>query len=73
MSAMGATADTSKDPLGEATGIMRFVYKGSEAALRAVSGRQTVGKRGQPTNAGRSSQGATDKTCGGGHNSTSEL
>ena len=53
MSAMGATADTSKDPLGEATGIMRFVYKGSEAALRAVSGRQTVGKRGQPTNAGR--------------------
>jgi hypothetical protein len=27
---------------------MRFVYKGSEAALRAMSGRQTVSKRQQP-------------------------
>jgi phosphate/sulfate permease len=48
MVAMAETADTSKDPLGEATGIMRFVYKGSEAALRAISTRQTAAKRQQP-------------------------
>jgi hypothetical protein len=46
--AMAETADTSKNPLGEATGIMRFVYKGSEAALRAISSRQSAGKRQQP-------------------------
>jgi len=48
MGAMAETADTSKDPLAEATGIMRFVYKGSEAALRAISSRQTASKRQQP-------------------------
>jgi hypothetical protein len=46
--AMQEAADTSKDPLGEATGIMRIVYKGSEAALRAISSRQSAGKRQQP-------------------------
>ena len=44
MHALQEAADTSKDPLGEATGIMRIVYTGSEAALRAIS----AGKRQQP-------------------------
>jgi len=48
MPVMAQVADTGKDPLGEATGIMRFVYKGSEAALRAISSRQSAGKRQQP-------------------------